>query len=1058
VSGTKLPGVPTLAKSLKGTAVKPAQPTVGAELDPSQVPPEVQQEAAGGPAAPEFAPENAAPIKPEELPEDIARQALTPSEYEERRKQLAYGVGIGNAMQAGAEAAARSATLGLSDLAMRGLGADPEGLREREARNEVAAGIGTVLGIAAPVILTGGVAGAEYGLGAALAEATPAALVSRVGAAAAEAVTSAAGEGLMARIAAAGARAATEGAIFSAGARLSGRVLNGEDVWDANAAGEYLAAAGEGAGIGLAFGVGGSLVSEGLGAAVKGAKALGGKVVETMQAPIRGAEAEMTAAQSADYSARVRAAQQRLDSLTAEQFAPETAQLKQEAAAHWAEATSKAGELPDSGVPIAKMRADAPLEQLHGELSKEATLLGIEPKATRSAWDRLVQGRSALENMDADHADTVRRIVQHGDELELRSANALDELTLSRRNEAIRRALAGDMTAAPGDQIVQAFGAQVKNVRASLSEFLDDADPTIKSYAKKLDKFVAQAEKSIGGLDPKAGSSAADAYETLDQMNRVLGRVRAKLGDRSPLGIDTLSERLSGLYEDSRQLLKNPNIVGEKAADIGARAKAAWTDVFDSSGGYRRALLASDSGGARLASGFETADRYDPAKVAKWLRTINDPESQLQLELVARGIDAHAKLLRTFAEDLAPGADALENIEAYQATSKKLVDEILSYRSRASLAQEYADSVAPAVKAAEAAEGKIAAAQAKAEARLAVEQQRAQEVVQREVGKAEEMKAAAVAKAQAKLQETQDRVSTGIARSALQGVGVMLGGHLGGGLGALAGEALAGSFTQLTTPIVRAMSKAGLESAIRTDATMKVASKAAGAAAKIQAATQAIGQALHGGTLERVAEKAVIENVELKDRYDHVKKAVENAPAPSALGDYTPRTSDALAQTQMRAQEFLKQAMPPEHRPAGMRTDIDKLAAPQRMEMRRWLRQVQAVQNPAAVIRAAAAGDVDPAQAAAVRHVYPELMKRVAIDVAAHSQKLQKQPPMRVAVAVGTLLGEPVHFTQQPAFVQFTQHAFAQQSQQNQPQARRPSGGSKLPGAQTSGLERAEAL
>lgn len=1055
-------GIPTLDAALKAGPTLPAPDASGA---PPDVVAQLHADAAASgfqvarpPATPDFGPDTEA-IAPEDLPDEAAKALLSPEVQEERRKQIAYGQGVGNAVQAGVEAAARSATVGLSDMALRGLGADPEGLREREARNEVAAGIGTVVGIVAPAILTGGAsAEAELGLGAALAKATPAALVSRVGAAVGKAVEATAGESLVARIAAHGARAAAEGAIFNVGATVSGRVLNGEDVWDADAAGEYLAAAGEGAMLGSAFGAAGGVVSEGLGAAAKGAKALGKAVAAALRAPVEGAEAELSAAQSADYGARVRAAQQRLDSLDAAQFSPEVAGMKQQAAEHWATATANAGELPESGVPMARMRADAPLEQLHEALSKEATLLGIEPQATRSAWDRLVSGREALANADADHAASVQRIVAHGDELELRGANALDEISLARRNDAVRRALAADMTAAPSDQIVGAFHDQVGRVRNALAEFLDDADPQIKSYAKKLDKFVAKAEAGIGGLDREASASAADAYEHLDQMNRVMGRVRAKLGERSAMGIGTLSEQLQTMYEENRQLLKNPNIVGEQAAAIGARAKAAWTDVFDSGSGYQKALVASDAGGARLASGFETADRYDPKKVAGWLRNINHPESQLQLELVARHLEAKAKLLQTFAEDLAPGKGAAENIAAYQATSKKLIDEILAYRSRASLAAEYADSVAPAVKEAEALEGKIAAAQAKGEARAAAERVRLEETVAKEQGRAEELRAAAVAKAEAGVQAAQDRVGVGIASNALKAVGVVLGGHAGGGLGALAGEALASSFTSLTTPIVRAMARTGLESAIRTDGTMRVAGMAARAAAKIGAATSAIGQALHGGSVERVVAKTAIEQGSLQDRYEHEKRTIENAAGPQALNDSTPRTSEALGQTQLRAQEFLKAAMPKEHRPLGMRQDLDKLAAPQRIEMRRWLRQVDAVRNPAAVIRSAAHGEVDPAQVAAVRAVYPRMMQRVSQDIATHAEKLTKQPPMHVAVAVGQLTGQPAHFTRTPEFVQFAQQAHAQASQGTPPQPRRPSGSSKLPAAQPTGTERAEAL
>lgn len=70
----------------------------------------------------------------------------------------------GQAILAGGEAAARALTLGLSTGLERAAGISPESIQAREDVNPVASGIGTVAGIAAPLVLSGGTSLGAQGL------------------------------------------------------------------------------------------------------------------------------------------------------------------------------------------------------------------------------------------------------------------------------------------------------------------------------------------------------------------------------------------------------------------------------------------------------------------------------------------------------------------------------------------------------------------------------------------------------------------------------------------------------------------------------------------------------------------------------------------------------------------------------------------------------------------------------------------------------------------------------------------------------------------------------
>lgn len=504
---------------------------------------------------------------------------------------------------------------------------------------------------------------------------------------------------------------------------------------------------------------------------------------------------------------------------------------------------------------------------------------------------------------------------------------------------------------------------------------------------------------------------AADAFEILDQSNRILGHVRAKMGDRSRLGIGTLSDRMADAYEETRQLLKNPLVVGENVSAISGRAKASWSDLFDVWGGYKRNLLAEDAGGARTLDGFDTVDRFDPRKVSALLKQIDSPEAQLQLELIGRGLDSHAKLMQHFAEDIAsPGSQAAHRIAEYRKLSAQIADELVAYRSKAALAREYATAAAPAVKEMSDLEAKLAAARVKAQEKLEAQRAKAQEKLDAERAKSGEVKERSIAKAEERLAQAREKFEGGIGAAILDGALSTLGGGLGGVAGMLGAHVAARAISSFSMPLMRHLGAAGLQGAIRTGETMQRLQKVAEVGRRMQRATVAIGDALR--TAKPLA---------------GVAKAVAARAIRDTDAEYEAATNDVTARADSDPRAgYLAAVMPQERQPLSMRPDLVKITSVSPLEKRKFLRAVRAVNDPVSVLEDFARGAGTRESAAALRTLYPALYQRAVGDIMQHAADLKRSPSMSAQRHLSILVGQPLHFTVAPDFVRFTQAAYGE--------------------------------
>ena len=174
------------------------------------------------------------------------------------------------------EGASQALTLGLSDYLEKGLGVNPEDIKAREEENPGSHMAGTITGVAAPLILTGGASAAAEGaegvglLGGA-AKLTAPSLIAKAGELGAEGVTGILGQGsgvasrIAAKAASAGFGSAIEGAAYGLGQVVHESALGDPNLTASHAIEEIGLSALLGGGIGAGTGALGKLIGEGAG-------------------------------------------------------------------------------------------------------------------------------------------------------------------------------------------------------------------------------------------------------------------------------------------------------------------------------------------------------------------------------------------------------------------------------------------------------------------------------------------------------------------------------------------------------------------------------------------------------------------------------------------------------------------------------------------------------------------------------------------------------------------------------------------------------------------------
>jgi hypothetical protein len=165
-------------------------------------------------------------------------------------------------------------------------------------------------------------------------------------------------------------------------------------------------------------------------------------------------------------------------------------------------------------------------------------------------------------------------------------------------------------------------------------------------------------------------------------------------------------------------------------------------------------------------------------------------------------------------------------------------------------------------------------------------------------------------------------------------------------------------------------------------------------------------------------------------RSEELARASEPGAVRRAVGRLVragdPEIVDAIASAQERKLQFLDEHRP---RPPGLPTIMKGGRsdwAPSRGQLAEFAQLVEAADDPVGVLeRAADGGDVTPDQAAAIRHIYPELFAEAQIALLEKASVLEATLPYRRRVALSVLFDVPLDGTLEPSYVAFLQESYA---------------------------------
>jgi hypothetical protein len=434
-------------------------------------------------------------VAADQVPEAFA-QSYTPTtgsvlkaEDDERYFEGKYGGLSGRSLL---EGAARGATLGLSDIALVGLGADREGLQQRRERG-IGTGVAELGGAILPGLFTGGA-----GAGASAARLLPAGRAAVAGANAAKA----AGGGIRGLVA----QGAAEGAMFTAGQSVSDLTLSDDPV-TAEAlvaeAGDVMSGVVLGAAVGGALGVGGKLV-----------KRLGDRSkrfvneadhAASMEAPIIEREAKLSQLKQRKKDLAFSKGTERQGRVQGR--ANEVLEIETDIATRQATKRAKMTEAAEVGEPLAQSfrgsldTLEAEAKKTHGVAKKLSRFGGERPKELSRAYDDFLAAetkyRSLVGSDDVLRGNLGRNIDEVHDAIrdyERKTVNLANEVNLGQGADAI--------TLLPGATLDDVYGELVSPVH-HLDRAGDDGIEALFGGKRGRPTTLGKADSEIDTLKAK---------------------------------------------------------------------------------------------------------------------------------------------------------------------------------------------------------------------------------------------------------------------------------------------------------------------------------------------------------------------------------------------------------------------------------------------------------------------------------------------------------------------------------------------------------------------------
>ncbi len=556
----------------------------------------------------------------------------TQAETNERALSREYGEGVGNELRTGAEATARAATLGLSDALIGEIGGDDArtGLRERRERNKLSDTAGTVLGIGATALATGGSGGLAKALSA-----TPAGLALKAGAAIEHGIGATTMLGRAGALAAGG---ALEGAVFGAGEGVTDWALN-PDAQERTA--ERLMA---------------SVAERGGKGALLGGLAAGGLSL-TAGTIGKGGKAALN---------RIKAALGKGESTAAREG------LEAEAGQLGRASSSAKGEGSTTSSSSVSQRGRAAVD----DTTTVELELSVQPKIRgKGPLQELVDGVTARERFAARQQRATTEI--SGDVTEI--ARTADELFgrtggVERKQKRLAQIFKED----PPANLDVVNGETLARLEA-LDDELAAAGTEVHIYEKRgLQGFKAVREDigQIAGqmrIARNADELAANV-RGLDRLKQRLGQVRNSL--ESGMNRDASAAALMNKhYESLRLFLEDASVLGEGAAALQKENNAAITGYLDYARSFDShfALEGSHRTSKSVRDPFQRVAEADPQKIGSALKGLGKAESAKVEEVLITGAQRQVDMLETLAKnyDLSPAE--LAKVQAAKKAAKRIV-------------------------------------------------------------------------------------------------------------------------------------------------------------------------------------------------------------------------------------------------------------------------------------------------------------------------------------------------------------------------------------------------
>lgn len=620
------------------------------------------------------------------------------------------------------------------------------------------------------------------------------------------------------------------------------------------------------------------------------------------------------------------------------------------------------------------------------------------------------KARSALEdarlthNIEETRNVATRDVTQHLDTL----IKGTDELTDEAKGVLKRDQLRKSVSAAEPEAVAKHSADTIASTRATVREMLDNPDEYGNAQRlKRLDKGLDGIEKKIA--EAGARGDNAEQFALLDDTKRAIGEesrmfqqarnqadpwlkgqarsVFSKLGDLDQGG---------GLYEGLRTNLENEQVWGKAAA--GQKAiNSAWSEYIGAQKQMGRAV------GVTSQIGEENFGRKlfgaDAAKIDRYVQGLTDPNKDLAHQAMAKYTSAAKGLAKAIGEHFELPPDKAKLVAAVGASSEattKALDDIGTKLARAN---------------------KVRAAM-----------------------------------------ELEEKSAKGLAMAGGL-VGHVIGGPIGAGIGSAAGF-LAENIARPRTRLMQLAQLEGVAKSVnaRVASAVKGLFEAEGESVRRAGAKSAIKQVADAkGSLiakekSKTAIGAGVVGEAVREQYVKRAKAVAAWQANpdmlaqhisqhvTALQEHAPQTASAVAKVAQRGAAFLQSKLPTPPKADGM---FGKPGIPSQEEQAKFNRYVDAVEDPAGVLKHLSSGRISSEEVEAIQAVYPDIYGQMRDHVMQElSGREGKDVPYSKRVTLGLIFGIDAVPEATPDSVKQATATYAAQPQQ-------PKGDSPSPGKST---------